>query len=310
MDAGEGDPQRGERTRAGDQVARRGFTMREDYKINQMKKKEGMFANIDLQDLLPKLATANAQQGQTVIDLQNKQIKNLSIWIRTFTPSAIREALLSHNDLSSIDALDRFKELRRIIANNNYISKVRLSLDRLETLDLSNNAITSVPNLAAMPRLKVLNLVSNSIRQVDVDFLPLAESLEKLYLAQNEIEFYSRGTMRAWVANMKKMNKLEDLTVKANPFVEEFTNYKSLLFEGVKSLDILDGERRREAQKNQSEMGKADEEEDELLGGGKQTKGGAVGAKRLVHVTDLESVFNMLLHSVEMINYDRAHALN
>lgn len=109
--------------------------------------------------------------------------------------------------------------MRKIAANNNYITKVRLSLDKLEVLELASNAITAVPNLAAMPRLKVLNLVHNKIKSIDIDFLPLTNSLEKLYLAQNEIAFYSRGTMRAWVANMKKMNKLEEMTIHTNPFV-------------------------------------------------------------------------------------------
>ena len=100
-----------------------------------------------------------------------------------FTPSAVKEALLSHNDLANIDELDRFKELRRIIANNNYISRVRLALDRLETLDLSNNALSSIPPLMALPKLKVLNLMSNNIREVSLHFLPVAECLEKLNLS-------------------------------------------------------------------------------------------------------------------------------
>lgn len=82
--------------------------------------------------------------------------------------------------------------MRRIIANNNYIARVRLALDRLETLDLSNNALTTVPNLVALPKLKVLNLLSNNIREVSIEFLPVAECLEKLNLAQNEIDFYNR----------------------------------------------------------------------------------------------------------------------
>lgn len=124
-----------------------------------------------------------AKQGQAVIDLQNKHIKSLGAYTGDFTPSAVKEALICHNDLASIDDLDRFKELRRIIANNNYISRVRLALDRLETLDLSNNALTTIPNLVALPKLKVLNLLSNNIREVSIHFLPVAECLEKLNLA-------------------------------------------------------------------------------------------------------------------------------
>lgn len=41
-----------------------------------------------------------------------------------------------------------------------------------------------------------------------------------------------------------------------------------------------------------------------------QTKLERQVARKLVGVTDLESVFNMLLHSVEMINYDHNHALD
>lgn len=104
-------------------------------------------------------------------------IKNLGVWVNKYTPALVREAQLSYNDLSSIDALDRFKEMRKIYANNNYITKVRLSLDRLEILELASNALIAVPNLAAMPRLKVLNLVRNKIKSIDVDFLPLINSL-------------------------------------------------------------------------------------------------------------------------------------
>lgn len=54
--------------------------------------------------------------------------------------------------------------MRKIYANNNYITKVRLSLDKLEVLELASNVLVGVPNLAAMPRLKVLNLARNKIK--------------------------------------------------------------------------------------------------------------------------------------------------
>lgn len=70
---------------------------------------------------------------------------------------------------------------------------------------------------------------------------------------------------------------------------------------------VLDGEKRREILKDKPEIAKEEDEEIEIIT--KQWKTGGQQAKRLVEVSDLVSVFNLLLHSVEMINYDRAHAL-
>lgn len=71
---------------------------------------------------------------------------------------------------------------------------------------------------------------------------------------------------------------------------------------------VLDGERRREVLKDKPELAKEEDEDIEIIT--KQWKTGGQNAKRLVEVNELVSVFNLLLHSVEMINYDRAHALD
>lgn len=71
---------------------------------------------------------------------------------------------------------------------------------------------------------------------------------------------------------------------------------------------VLDGERRRDVLKDKPEIAKEEDEDLEIIT--KQWKTGGQQAKKLVGVTNLMSVFNLLLHSVEMINYDRAHALD
>ena len=63
----------------------------------------------------------------------------------------------------------------------------------------------SVPPLQSLPRLKVLNLQSNHIREPDVEH---GYNLEKLFMAQNEIDFPSRGRLLIWASYLKKMDKL------------------------------------------------------------------------------------------------------
>ena len=71
---------------------------------------------------------------------------------------------------------------------------------------------------------------------------------------------------------------------------------------------MLDGEKKKEVQKSQTEMQKQEEEEAEAELAAKQ-KGGKGTSKRVMPVKDLEEVFTVLLRSVEMINYNRGHAL-
>ena len=58
-----------------------------------------------------------------------------------------QEVNLSKNFLSSIDVLNQFRNLRFLIASENYIVEVSLNLPRLEKLDLKKNFIVKFPIL-------------------------------------------------------------------------------------------------------------------------------------------------------------------
>lgn len=49
-----------------------------------------MFSEYNLQELLPQMGLEASHQGQQVIDLQNKMIKNLGVWVSKFTPTYVR----------------------------------------------------------------------------------------------------------------------------------------------------------------------------------------------------------------------------
>jgi Leucine-rich repeat (LRR) protein len=89
--------------------------------------------------------------------------------------------------------------LRKINAGHNYITQIKLSLPRLQELDLRHNYLITLPYLNMFPNLRILNVKANRIEEVNFNYLdrdPVTKEydckIEKLNLAANRITLKSK----------------------------------------------------------------------------------------------------------------------
>jgi len=97
---------------------------------------------------------------------------------------------VSQNYILSVDVLNQFRNVTIINASHNYIQDIALNLAKLQDLNLSNNFLTKFPLLHHLPKIKKLDLSSNKITEIKVDFKPPAStSLIHLDISNNPFEF-------------------------------------------------------------------------------------------------------------------------
>ena len=79
---------------------------------------------------------------------------------------AIRDLNLANNELGSLESVNRFSQLKRLLANGNMLQiggGLVLRLPRLLEIDLSNNRLVAIPPLEELPSLQILRLQRNQI---------------------------------------------------------------------------------------------------------------------------------------------------
>ena len=79
---------------------------------------------------------------------------------------AIRDLNLANNELGSLESVNRFSQLKRLLANGNMLQLgggLVLRLPRLLEIDLSNNRLVAIPPLEELPSLQILRLQRNQI---------------------------------------------------------------------------------------------------------------------------------------------------
>jgi len=140
--------------------------------------------------------------------------------------AAVREGALTElnvacNDLTSLAALNRFQQLRKIIATGNRLqigSGLVLRLPRLQEIDLSHNSLTAVPPLDVLPQLQVLRLQRNQITSNFQELQRRAASLRELDISRNRLQWrQAGGEFEAGMAVLAKLKRLKDLRFAGNP---------------------------------------------------------------------------------------------
>ena len=75
---------------------------------------------------------------------------------------------LSNKNIRDLTGLNVFKNLKVLVADNNFLENIDLSQnDKLEILSLSNNNLENI-DLSSLPSLALLNLSSNNFNSLDV----------------------------------------------------------------------------------------------------------------------------------------------
>jgi Leucine-rich repeat (LRR) protein len=122
---------------------------------------------------------------------------------------------LSFNKLSEINDVNYFENLKELYINNNKIEDISFceKLPNLLILNAENNNIINITSLNICSKLKTLKLSSNNIR-------------------------YLNSTLRT----IKNLKKLEDFSIKQNPFLSELFSYREYFISNYPNIKIFDGE--------------------------------------------------------------------
>ncbi|CAJ1330633.1 unnamed protein product [Effrenium voratum] len=98
----------------------------------------------------------------------------------------LKELDLSENQLPTLGPLP-FQALVALRLARNEITSCELGgHEKLQTLDLSSNKLTSLAGLGALPSLKLLNASGNEL--ADLNGINEATALEELQLAENKLQ--------------------------------------------------------------------------------------------------------------------------
>lgn len=136
-------------------------------------------------------------------------------------PDSVVGLRLEKSNISSIpsDAFSRFAaSLIELRITGCSLEKIEddafRSLDKLETLDLSNNRILGIETswIRGLPKLKELIVFRNRIRRIDPEFYVLSPKLELLDIAYNELVDCINES------NLKKLKHLRLILIAGNPW--------------------------------------------------------------------------------------------
>jgi len=132
---------------------------------------------------------------------------------------------------------------------------VNLNLIKLQELDLSNNYLKKFPMINSLPKLKKLNLNTNKIEEIRVEFKPPAStSLLDLDLGTNNLDLSSPKDFNEFLKRLKKFKNLKSLNVLGNQTFDNDENKIDLLVTTLTSLEYINYERasdlRRQIQMN------------------------------------------------------------
>ncbi|XP_072521346.1 centriolin isoform X2 [Salminus brasiliensis] len=146
-----------------------------------------------------------------------------------------------------IENLDKCDHLQVLNLSYNGIVKIEKleKLHKLRELHLSNNEIRRIEGLEHMACLQILNLANNSIEQVPLWLAKKLRSLQSLNLQNNKI--FSLHEL----SKLKLLKNLTKLMLADNP-VADLAHYRLFLVFHLRSLELLDGDRITQHEREQA----------------------------------------------------------
>ena len=106
---------------------------------------------------------------------------------------------------------------------------------KLKELYLNDNKIDDLSFAESLPNLEILNAENNEITYITC--LNKCLNLKILKLSQNKIEF-----LNSTLNTIKNLRKLEELTIKDNPFLTQLFGYKQYFIYNYQNILKLDEE--------------------------------------------------------------------
>lgn len=147
----------------------------------------------------------------------------------------IQSLLLSGNKLRFISNEDCPDSLKHLDLSENPVQEVDLNCSGLETLNLSNGDIETLPEgfLSKFPSLKTLYLNDNPLKKINGDLRSV--TLELLSLERNQLRFLKPSVFSA-------LTKLEVLNISGNRYLHtlQITSAAKVMYAAHCSLETID----------------------------------------------------------------------
>ena len=132
---------------------------------------------------------------------------------------------------------EEFTELQKLNLSYNWMTftyDIRF-FTKLKELYLNDNKIDDLSFAESLPNLEILNAENNEITYITC--LNKCLNLKILKLSQNKIEF-----LNSTLNTIKNLRKLEELTIKDNPFLTQLFGYKQYFIYNYQNILKLDEE--------------------------------------------------------------------
>ena len=179
------------------------------------------------------------------IDLShaNFQLRNVAL-LRQVREAAVQTLNLSGNELVSLELINRFHQLRVLVACANALQVgggLVLRLPKLQELDLSSNKLVAVPPLSELPALQVLRLGRNQITRNFVELRNASSTLRELDMSMNKLAWsQGKGEFDDAMQVLNSLKKLRELRLGGNP-ISDTPGLRYLLIQYTPKLARLDG---------------------------------------------------------------------
>ena len=135
-------------------------------------------------------------------------------------------------------SFEKLSELLNLNLSYNEISELNdiIFFENLKELYINNNKIEDISFCESLPNLLILNAENNNI--ITITSLNICTKLKALKLSNNKIK-YLNSTLKT----IKNLKNIEDLSIKENPFLSELFSYREYFISNYPNIKIFDEER-------------------------------------------------------------------
>ena len=179
------------------------------------------------------------------LDFSHASFKLRDISLLEAVPRGAPQSInLSGNELTSLELINRFGQLRTLIACANSLQVgggLVLRLPKLVELDLASNRLVAVPPLSELPQLQTLYLQRNQIARNWGELSSASNSLRELDVSHNRLAWRQpTGEFEAAMGVLASLKKLKELRLGGNP-VSDTPALRYMVLSYAPKLTRLDG---------------------------------------------------------------------
>ena len=181
----------------------------------------------------------------STLDFSHAAFKLRDISLLESVPKGAPQVVnLGGNELTSLEIVNRFQQLRTLVAAVNSLQVgggLVLRLPKLMELDLASNRLVAIPPLGELPQLHILRLQRNQIGRNWGELGATKETLRELDVSHNRLSWQQpTGEFDAALQVLASLKKLKELRLGANP-ISDTPALRYLVLTYTPRLSHLDG---------------------------------------------------------------------